>query len=122
HWAALGPPGLASFVYLMLYARRARTLAREGRPVEVWRIVSFVVGALSLAAVQIGPLDELADQLLAAHMIQHLVIGDVSSLLVVLGLTGPVIQPLLHIRVTRPLRVLAQPLVALALWAVNLYA
>src|SRR5437588_10607041 len=99
HWVELGPPLLATVVYLTLYARRARTLAREGRPVETWRIVSFVCGALSLAAVQIGPLDELADQVLAAHMIQHLMIGDVCSLLVVLGLTGPVIQPLLHIRV-----------------------
>jgi cytochrome c oxidase assembly factor CtaG len=122
HWAELGPPLVATFVYLTLYGRRARTLAREGRPVAGWRIGSFVFGVLSLAVVQIGPLDELADQVLAAHMIQHLVIGDVCSLFVVLGLTGPVLQPLLHIRVTRPLRVLAHPLIALVLWAVNLYA
>jgi cytochrome c oxidase assembly factor CtaG len=121
HWAELGPPLLATIVYLTLYGRRARTLAREGRPVESWRIVSFVVGVLSLAAVQIGPLDSFGDQRLVIHMAQHLVIGDFCSLLVVLGLTGPVLQPLLHIRVTRPLRVAAHPLVALGLWAVNLY-
>lgn len=121
HWAELGPPLVATVVYLTLYGRRARTLAREGRPVETWRIVSFVTGVLSLAAVQIGPLDAYADQRLVVHMAQHLVIGDLCSLLVVLGLTGPVLQPLLHIRVTRPLRVAAHPLVALALWAVNLY-
>ncbi len=38
-----------------------------------------------------------------------------------LGLTGPVLQPLLHIRATRPLRRLAHPLVALFLWAAELY-
>jgi cytochrome c oxidase assembly factor CtaG len=121
HWVELGPPLVATIVYLMLYGRRARTLAREGRPVEPWRIVSFVLGVVSLAAVQIGPLDALADQRLVLHMAQHLVIGDLCSLLVVFGLTGPVLQPLLHIRVTRPLRTLAHPLVALALWAANLY-
>jgi putative membrane protein len=74
-----------------------------------------------LAAVQMPPLDTLADQVLIAHMLQHIIIGDICSLLIVLGLTGPVLQPLLRHRPTRPLRVLAHPLVALALWAANLY-
>ena len=121
HWAEVGPPVVATIVYLTLYTRRVGTLAREGRPVEAWRIGSFVFGVLTLAAVQIGPLDTPADQRLTLHMAQHIVIGDFCSLFVVLGLTGPVLQPLLHIRVTRPLRVAAHPLVALALWAVNLY-
>jgi cytochrome c oxidase assembly factor CtaG len=122
HWAELGPPLVATIVYLTLYGRRARTLAREGRPVETWRIVCFVIGVISLAAVQIGPLDSLADQRLVLHMAQHLVIGDFCSLLVVFGLTGPVLQPLLHIRVTRPLRTVAHPLIALALWSIDMYA
>src|SRR6202012_5210252 len=82
----------------------------------------FVAGVVLLVAVQVGPIDALADQVLIAHMIQHIIIGDFCSLLIVLGLTGPVLQPLLHIRVTRPLRVLSHPLVALTLWAVDLYA
>jgi cytochrome c oxidase assembly factor CtaG len=122
HWNELAPPVLATVVYLTLYFRRTHTLAREGRPVERWRMVSFASGALLLAAVQIGPLDSLSDQVLVSHMAQHIVIGDFCSLLIVFGLTGPVIQPLLHIRVTRPLRVLAHPLVALALWGLDLYA
>jgi putative membrane protein len=115
------PPLIATLAYLELYALRARTLAHERRPVARWRIASFTTGVLLMAIVQIGPLDTLADQVLLAHMIQHIIIGDIASLLIVLGLTGPVIQPLLHIRATRPLRTLAHPLVALALWAVNLY-
>jgi cytochrome c oxidase assembly factor CtaG len=121
HLAEFLPPLLASATYLTLYGRRMRTLAREGRPVPTWRAVSFVSGALLLVAVQVGPLDTLGDEVLIAHMIQHIVIGDFCSLLIVLGLTGPVLAPLLHFRVTRPLRVLAQPIVALTLWAVNLY-
>jgi cytochrome c oxidase assembly factor CtaG len=72
--------------------------------------------------VQLPPLDDLADSVLVAHMVQHIAIGDVASLLIVLGLTGPVLQPLLHLRLTRPLRRLAHPLAALALWSADLYA
>jgi cytochrome c oxidase assembly factor CtaG len=122
HLAEALPPLLALVSYLTLYSLRARTLARERRPVPTWRIVSFVLGVILMAVVQIGPLDELADSVLAAHMAQHIVIGDFASLFVVFGLTGPVVQPLLHMRPTRPLRTLASPLIALALWAVDLYA
>ncbi len=122
HLAEFLPPAVATVVYLILYGVRARTLAREGRPVATWRIISFVTGVALLAAVQIGPLDTLADQMLVFHMAQHLVIGDFCSLFVVLGITGPVIQPLLHFRPTRPLRKLANPLVAFFLWGLNLYA
>ena len=115
------PPLLASTAYLLLYRTRCHVLAQEGRPVPRWRRFCFATGAATLAAVQMPPLDTLADQVLIAHMIQHIIIGDICSLLIVLGLTGPVLQPLLHVRPTRPLRVLAHPLVALILWAVNLY-
>ncbi len=122
HFSELTPPLLASVAYLALYGRRLQTLSREGRPVEHWRIASFVTGVVLLTAVQVGPLDSIADQVLVAHMAQHIVIGDFCSLLIVFGLTGPVLQPLLHIRATRPLRVLAHPLIALAMWALDLYA
>lgn len=122
HLGEFIPPLIATVAYLYLCSRRARRLARERRPIATWRIVSFATGVLLVASVQIGPLDTLADSVLVAHMIQHIVIGDIASLLIVLGLTGPVIQPLLHIRATRPLRTLAHPLLAVALWAVNLYA
>jgi putative membrane protein len=121
HLGEFLPPVIAAVVYLVLYTRRLRTLARERRPVASWRVWCFVVGVVMFLGVQIGPADDLADSLLVAHMAQHLLIGDVASLLIVLGLTGPVLQPLLHIRLTRPIRVAASPVVALVLWAVNLY-
>ena len=75
-----------------------------------------------MTVVQLPPFDGLADQVLMPHIIQHIIIGDVASLLIVIGLTGPILQPLLRIRATRGLRQLSHPLVALALWAVDLYA
>ena len=121
HLAEAVPPLLACAVYLLLYGRRARTLARERRPVDGWRSASFVFGVLLVTAVQLPPLDELGDDVFVAHMVQHIVIGDVASLFIVLGLTGPVLQPLLHMRPTRPLRKLASPGIALLLWGLNLY-
>src|SRR5579884_2772100 len=116
------PPLVAFVAYLTLYGIRVRTLARERRPVATWRIASFGFGVVLMFIVQVGPLDDLADSVFVAHMAQHIVIGDIASLFIVFGLTGPVIQPLLHIRPTRPLRVLATPVLALVLWALNLYA
>ena len=121
HLAEFLPPLIATVAYLELNALRVRTLSREGRPLPRWRLGAFAAGILLVAVVQIGPLDTLADNVLVAHMLQHIIIGDIASLLIVLGLTGPVIQPLLHIRVTRPVRALAHPLVAVALWAMDLY-
>ncbi len=121
HLGEFLPPLAACVVYITLYRRRLSTLAREQRPVSSWRDACFLAGVLTVTVVQLPPLDSIADEVLAAHMIQHVVIGDLASLLIVLGLTGPVLAPLLRIRVTRPLRSLAHPLLALALWAVDLY-
>jgi cytochrome c oxidase assembly factor CtaG len=53
-------------------------------------------------------------------MAEHLLLGDLAPLLVALGLTGPLLAPVL--RALWPLRALAHPVVALVLWAVGLYA
>ncbi len=55
-------------------------------------------------------------------MIEHLLLGDVAALLIVLGLTGPLIAPVLRIRVFDRLRALSHPAVAFPLWALDLYA
>jgi cytochrome c oxidase assembly factor CtaG len=106
----------------VIYFRRWAVLRRVRRTPATWRVVSFVSGVFLLAAVQLPPLDDLADTLLVAHMAQHIVLGDIASLFIVLGLSGPMLAPLLRIRVTRPLRALVGPLPALVLWAANLYA
>jgi putative membrane protein len=52
-------------------------------------------------------------------MLQHLMLGDVGALLLVLGLDGRLLRPLLGVRVVHRLRVLAHPFVALPVWAAN---
>jgi putative membrane protein len=112
--AALGVAGA-------FYWRRARTLARRGAPVPGWRRLSFALG-LGLAGVAlVSPLHELGEErLFSAHMLQHVLIGDLAALAIVVGLTGPLLRPVLAVHSIARLRVLAHPLVALPLWAANL--
>ena len=121
HLGEFLPPVIGGTTYLALYAKRALTLRREKRPVARWRVASFTCAVLTVVVVQLPPFDSLADEVLLAHMVQHIIIGEIASLFIVFGLTGPVLAPLLHFRVTRPLRILVNPVVALVLWAVNLY-
>ena len=109
---------LLSFVPYWL---RVRALARERRPVPTWRIVCFASGLAVLEVALSPPVDTLADQLLVAHMAEHLMIGDVAALLLVLGLTGPMMAPLLRNSILSRLRVLSHPVVAIVVWAVNFY-
>ena len=103
------------------YHLRARALADAGRPVPRWRRWCFVAGLVVLEIAVSPPVDTLSDQLLVAHMVEHLLIGDVAALLLVLGLTGPLIAPLLRNPVVARLRVLTHPVVAVTVWAVNFY-
>ena len=72
-----------------------------------------------MAATLVSPLAHLAEELFLAHMLEHLLIADLGTLLIVLGLTGPVLQPLLQ--AVPWLRVFGHPVVALTLWAANFY-
>ena len=110
---------LPAFFAAILYARRTATLRSQGRPVAPWRQGCFAAG-LTLATAGVVLLGELGDERFAAHMAEHLLLADVGALLLVLGLTGPVLQPLL--RRAGWLRALGHPVVGFTLWAVNLFA
>ena len=103
------------------YAIRAVHLADAGRPLPRWRMVCFAAGIVVLAVAVLGPLEGLAEELQIAHMVQHLLVLDVAALLLVLGLTGPMLQPVLAIRWLRWIRALAHPIVSLLLWTATLY-
>jgi putative membrane protein len=108
--------------YAVPYGVRARTLRRRGRPVPAWRLASFGAGLALLVVAVSPPVDRAADRRLTVHMAEHLALGDLVPLLVVLGLTGPLLAPVLRLRAVRPLQALAHPVAAVALWAGDLYA
>jgi putative membrane protein len=111
------PPTLA----IIGYALRSRTLAAEGRPAPRGKQLSFAAGMLLVFAALVSPAAHIGEELVLAHMAQHLLMADVGALLIVLGLTGPLLQPLLALRLVDRLRFLAHPVVAFTLWVVDLY-
>jgi putative membrane protein len=105
-----------------LYVRRARTLAARGQPVPAWRLWLFGLGLALLAIALVSPVDALGEEdFFFLHMAQHVLLGDLAPLCIVASLTGPLLRPVLAIRVVDRLRVLAHPAVALPVWAVDLY-
>ena len=112
---------LPLLVAAALYAKRSTSLADRGRPVPLWRQLCFAAGLLTIVVALASPIAHIAEELVIAHMVEHLLLGDIATLLLVLGLTGPLLQPVLAIRFFDRLRILAHPLVALPLWALNFY-
>jgi cytochrome c oxidase assembly factor CtaG len=119
----LAPLQLApAAVSAALYAKRVATLRGTPRAVPRVRQWAFYSGIALIVLVLVSPLASLSEELFWAHMVEHLVIADLGALLLVLGLTGPVLAPILRIGLFDRLRILAHPLVALPLWALDLYA
>ena len=112
---------LPLLVVAVLYAKRSTTLAKRGRPLPAWRQVCFAAGLLTIAVALVSPIAHIGEELVIAHMVEHLMLGDVATLLLVLGLTGPLLQPVLAIPVFDKLRILTHPLVAFPLWVANFY-
>jgi cytochrome c oxidase assembly factor CtaG len=113
---------LLALAWWLPYHARVRRLAGSPRAVPGWRQACFISGLLVLAAALSPPVDSLADELLVAHMTEHLLIGDLAALLLVLGLTGPLLAPALRRRPVARLRGLTHPVVAIVVWAVSFYA
>jgi putative membrane protein len=97
---------LAALLVSALYARRAHALARRGRGMPLWRQLSFYLGIAIVVAALVSPLDTIGEEsLFYAHMLQHIAIGEVAPLFILVGLSGAMLRPLL----------------AWPLWALNLY-
>ncbi len=106
----------------LAYARRARTLRRRGTPVPAWRRTVFGLGIVLALLAFASPIAAIGEEeLFSFHMLQHVLIGDLAPLCLLAGLTGPILRPVLALRPVERLRVLANPAIALPLWAVNLY-
>src|SRR5687768_11459469 len=76
----------------LVYWTRARTLRRRGTPVPFWRQGMFGLSLVLLAVADLLPRE---DELFWVHMLQHVLLGDLAALAFVLGLTGPLLRPLL---------------------------
>jgi putative membrane protein len=122
--------GLALVLFVQAFVRLRRRRA-EHAP---WtRALLFASGLALLVVPVASPLDHVADeQLLSAHMLQHVLIGDAAPALLVTAVRGPLLFFLLPPALLRPLAsfrplraflsVLLRPLVSLGLWVVAIVA
>jgi putative membrane protein len=111
-----------TLIVAFLYLRRTRTLAGEGRPVPRARQAGFWTGISLIVLALNSPVDHLGEEhFFFMHMTQHVLVGDLAPLCFVVGMTGPILRPVLNLTVVEKLRVLAHPLIALPVWAVDLY-
>jgi putative membrane protein len=121
-WLSQWRPAWPEFVMIaiaaVLYISRANVL---GKRLPRWRAVCFASGLVVLAFAGASPLDAIGENgLFSVHMMQHMLIGDLAALLLVLGVTGPILQPALQFRFVQRLRALTHPMAACAIWAVIL--
>jgi putative membrane protein len=96
-WVAVSPDASWTFspgAIVLLLAATAVYVARWRRAeASVGRLVLFASGMLCVAAAIVSPLDRLAEQLLAMHMVQHLLLLDLAPILVILGFTKVILRP-----------------------------
>jgi cytochrome c oxidase assembly factor CtaG len=105
----------------ILYWHRVMVLSWDDRRVPRRRQLSFGAGLVTIAIALFSPIGHISDELVIAHMAEHLLLGDIATLLLVLGLTRSLLQPILAIRIFNRMQVLTHPAVALPLWALNLF-
>jgi len=90
-------PGIviALVVYAGVYVWRWRACRTpsEPHPPSVWRLVSFACGIAALVAALLSPIDPLGEQVLAMHMVQHVLLLDVAPVLIILGFTKVLLRP-----------------------------
>ncbi|MBS1895617.1 MAG: cytochrome c oxidase assembly protein [Actinobacteria bacterium] len=103
------------------YFYRVGRLRERGRQPSLWRQASFTTGLAVIVLVTVGPMDDLADNFVWGHMVQHTILLEEDSLLLALGLTGAVLGPILSRPGFSHLRGLTHPVVAVALWAVVMF-
>ena len=114
-------------VALVLYGQAfVRLRRRSAVYAPAGRAVLFAAGVAVSVLALVSPVDRVGeDQLLAGHMLQHLLLGDLGPALLVLGARGPLgvfmlPPPLLRPVARSPLRslisLLLRPRVSLGLW------
>ncbi len=116
-------PGAVALVVTLsaLYGGRWRRVRREpggkrGAPVE--KAVAFGTAMVLLVAALLSPIDRLAEQVFAMHMVQHVILLDLVPILLMVSLTKTLLRPATRRlqRVEQAAGALAHPALAVALY------
>lgn len=127
------PLALAA-VSLVLVLGGTIRLRRRGRGdlAPPRRFVVFTLAVALVFLVLFSPLDPIGDELLSAHMLQHVVLGDLAPALAVVALRGPLLLfalPPIILRaysrtpwLRRPVALLVRPVASYLVWVAALVA
>jgi cytochrome c oxidase assembly factor CtaG len=126
HW--LADPGVLApiAVLTVAYVWRFRTARREagGRGAGPLQAAAFGAAVLVLLAALASPIDGLGENyLFSAHMLQHVLLGDLAPLLLLLSLSRVIMRPATRrlVSVERALGAFAHPVTGLLLWLLLMY-
>jgi cytochrome c oxidase assembly factor CtaG len=113
-------PGAIALMVLMtvVYVRRWRS--SETGP---WRLFAFTGAIVTLIVALISPIDALAEQVFAMHMVQHVLLLDVFPILLMLSLTKVLLRPATRRLTTleRAVGPLAHPAFAVVLYVAMMW-
>ena len=129
-WDAPPPVVVCAVVGLVLFGRAFVRLRRRGRADHAgWSRLALFVAAMAASVLPlVSPLDATGDgYLISAHMLQHVLIGDVAPALGLAALRGPLLfffapAGLVRLatqrrRVRRTLHAISRPDASFAIWA-----
>ena len=126
HWLP-DPLVLAPVAVLVaVYVRRFRRARAEegGRGAGAGQALAFAAATIALLLALASPLDSLGeDYLFSAHMLQHVLLGDIAPVLLLLSLSRVIMRPATRrlVRVERALGPFASPWTGIALWLGLMY-
>ena len=126
HWTFSLPILIPIGAYAWFYVRRFREVRRTSgkRGASARHLAAFIGSLVVIFIALVSPLDGLGeDYLFSAHMVQHLLLGDIAPLLMLLALSRVIMRPLTRRlqSVERALGPLAHPASALILWLALIY-
>ena len=126
HWTFSAPILIPIGAYAWFYLRRFRQVRRTSGPrgASTRHLVAFAGSIIVILIALVSPLDGLGeDYLFSAHMVQHLLLGDIAPLLLLLALSRVIMRPLTRRLqgVETALGPLAHPACALVLWLGLIY-
>jgi putative membrane protein len=111
---------------VVVYVRRWRHVRATSGPrgAGVERLLAWLGGVLFLAIALISPIDTLADQVFAMHMVQHVLLLDIVPILLIVGLTKVLMRPVARkvLDLERALGPFAHPAFAVLLYVGMMWA
>jgi putative membrane protein len=126
HWNLTLPALVPIVAYTAIYVWRFRAARREagGRGAGWPQALAFAGSMILLVAAVLSPIDRLGEEyLFSAHMVQHIMLGDLAPLLLLLSLSRVIMRPATRrlMGLERKMGRLANPITFIVIWLVGIY-